>query len=580
MMSRMCRIVSFVQNNPTKMMGDRFARQVFPWSNKSWRIGVPWLLFLVAVVWPGGVTGSVSYIASVGGNKGTNVVDVSATTSDVTISVELSQVSVESVGEGSDLCRIRAKGLGLLGLPNGPDLPGFHRLLAIPPNADVELAYAIGEADEIHDISVAQIPGRDSAGDPTPIPATTSANVPVVELGPAFQWRGLRVVPIWIRPVDYDPHGHVVSIMSSVEVTVTMVGQTVGQMSATYFDKNEFLFEDVVANFDLLRDSGNLIPVSQEYPSNSDGEPGPESEYCGDYLIVSANSFVQSAPMMDLVSHLTIDRGFDVVVWDVREIVGSPVEYGQYQQQELLRNKIGKCSPLPDYMLLVGDPDGSNDPGADFQLLTGLSNGIHTDNYFCRVDSLTYDHFLPDITCGRFPAGNMFEFSTIVEKTIAYANGPKPAERRATLVVDSYYQIKMESVWMRLMNFGYMTDRLFETWGNCTAENLVNAINDGRMVVDYCGHGGDLQWVSPGFNVLDVEELENGPGQPFVFATACLTGRVHYGDCMADFWLENPVGGGRWLPWRLMQCGQQFNDAEIPIQRHPRERAFQIRSSC
>lgn len=83
-----------------------------------------------------------------------------------------------------------------------------------------------------------------------------------------------------------------------------------------------------------------------------------------------------------------------------------------------------------------------------------------------------------------------------------------------------------------------MTDRIFKTEGIIPDEELVTAINDGTMLVDYSGHGNTCSWGSVKFQCSDVESLENGQF-PFVFAHACHTGEFwKSADCMADVWLD------------------------------------------
>jgi len=116
------------------------------------------------------------------------------------------------------------------------------------------------------------------------------------------------------------------------------------------------------------------------------------------------------------------------------------------------------------------------------------------------------------------------------------------------------------------MGYGYTTvDQIYDPNGN--AQQLTNALNNGRTVINYCGHGYSDGWVSSGFNVNHVRALQNDHKLPFIFSVACNTGQFNDRTCFAEVWLRstrnnNPIGAAaaymstRSQAWNPPMCAQ------------------------
>jgi len=469
----------------------------------------------------------------------------------IKLTVALSHLRLESVG--SDLYRCRAEGLGLLGAAGLPDVPAYHRYIAVPQGAEVAVSYKTEPAVLVPDVPLAANRNEfQGEYDAAPIAATGPTKMPMVEVGEVVHWRGLDLMPIWIRPVDFEAETTSLAVTPVVAVAITLAKGTFVGHPVPYGENSRNALRKLVANFDVLEEKGAIYPASKDEVAAAMTE-GKDSQldlsWCGDYLILAADDFVGTDAMNTLVAGLQA-RGFSVVVWREGDVPDDPLK----ERQDELRDAIRTCSPLPDYMFLVGDPDATETPGSDFRLITGLTGGVHTDNYFCRVVPEIYDGYLPDITCGRSSAKNLAEFGSIVTKTVSYASGMQPAERRATLVsFRSEQDVMAQENWRRLTNYGFLTDRLFETRGNCTKENVSAAVNAGRSVVDYTGHGSQCLWANSSYQCWDVYDLLNEAEYPFVFSGACQTGRFQDAECMADAWTEADGVGS------VSYCGASTN---------------------
>ena len=73
------------------------------------------------------------------------------------------------------------------------------------------------------------------------------------------------------------------------------------------------------------------------------------------------------------------------------------------------------------------------------------------------------------------------------------------------------------------MEFTY--DEIDQIYDPTATDQMVSdAVNDGRSVINYIGHGSKTSWVSSRFNTGDIENLENGRMLPYIWSVACVNG--------------------------------------------------------
>ena len=71
-----------------------------------------------------------------------------------------------------------------------------------------------------------------------------------------------------------------------------------------------------------------------------------------------------------------------------------------------------------------------------------------------------------------------------------------------------------------------------------TSLQVTTALNEGRSVLNYLGHGSGTSWSTTGFNVSKIHNLSNGTKNPFVIDVACTNGNFEIGECMEEAWLR------------------------------------------
>ncbi|HDM67273.1 MAG TPA: PKD domain-containing protein, partial [Thermoplasmatales archaeon] len=86
--------------------------------------------------------------------------------------------------------------------------------------------------------------------------------------------------------------------------------------------------------------------------------------------------------------------------------------------------------------------------------------------------------------------------------------------------------------------------KLYTARYRATTEQIREAINSGRSLIIYSGHGSTTSWVDgPEFTQRDVRNLSNTNLYPFVCSHACLTGKFNFWECFGETWVRVKDGG-------------------------------------
>ncbi|MBN2170079.1 MAG: T9SS type A sorting domain-containing protein [Candidatus Krumholzibacteriota bacterium] len=202
----------------------------------------------------------------------------------------------------------------------------------------------------------------------------------------------------------------------------------------------------------------------------------------------------------------------------------------------------------PGYVLLVGDAaqmprhEGSSDPC--YSLVDG------GDNY-------------PDLFVGRFSAETLDQVATQVERTVHYERDVTAAEvwpqygmgvasNQGDGIGDDGEadNVHMDVIRQKLLAYGYIAvDQIYDPTG--TAAMVTNGLNEGRGIVNYCGHGSVTSWGSTGFSNTHINALVNDNMLPFICTVACNNGTFTSGTCFAEAWLRATHSG---VPTGAIAC--------------------------
>lgn len=228
-------------------------------------------------------------------------------------------------------------------------------------------------------------------------------------------------------------------------------------------------------------------------------------------------------------------------------------------------------APAPQYLTLFGDGDwnmkGFNPavyPYAPEQIPPYLAfedpwqGEIPVDARYGDIN----DDKLPEIAVGRIAVNNLGEASAVVDKIVAYDEGPRVADwqRRMLYVSDNAdaageFPTVSDSVLARFTPADMTPERVYlppipvsDDQLASTRADLFNALDAGALVVQYTGHGAPERWTHELlFTTADIPSLSNGPRYPVVMTFNCLDGYfVHPNPArfsMAELMQRQPNGG-------------------------------------
>lgn len=293
-----------------------------------------------------------------------------------------------------------------------------------------------------------------------------------------------------------------------------------------------------------------------------------------DYLMIAHRRLLTA---IEPLAELHRARGLTVAVIDVEDVFD---EFGYgIQRPQALRAFLDHAyhhwqAPRPRFVLLVGDAswdaknelvDEGNYPALSFRQRDARSfnrvpstpyaenarlnrRGLiptwtradsqgqaASDNYFVAVDG---DDFLPDMAIGRLPVVEPEEVKAIVDKTIRYVTAPEvgPWRRNALFIANESrsFQNQSDNLARQLSAAGFLPQRIYpasrETSNERHSRRLLEAFDEGQLLVHFYGHGGRYIWrTGPPdlkknhdlFTLEHLDQLQPGGRLPVVLSMTC-----------------------------------------------------------
>jgi hypothetical protein len=261
-------------------------------------------------------------------------------------------------------------------------------------------------------------------------------------------------------------------------------------------------------------------------------QPSRWQEYSGaDFVIITHRDFLASA---ERLAGARRRAGLSVAVVDVEDIYDE-FSFGAHTAQALkdfLRWAREHWPRAPRFALLVGD--GSTDPRnyfgyGDFdflpaKLLDAGSMETAADGWLADFN----DDGLPELAVGRLPVRTAAEAETVIAKLINFA--PESSARGALLVTDRYdgYDFAAASQRLQAELPGAMNVQTINRADGAAEEvrgRIIQAINQGPLVVNFSGHGSVEVWTGSGLlRTQDAAALTNQTRLSLFVMTTCLNG--------------------------------------------------------
>ncbi len=402
-----------------------------------------------------------------------------------------------------------------------PDLPKVARSIIIPDEAGLQFTVLNDDVIEKAILAVAPSKGHFTRDvNPKDVPYVfsefygTDKYFPEkpFELGTPYILRDFRGVVVKFNPFQYNSverklriHKHfIVEVEFTDKGTVNIKTRKRGRrISQDFLD----IYRTHFINFDEFASKYDLIP-----------EPGR-------LLVIAYNNFATAVePLVEWKKQ----KGIKTKLVLYPDSTGS----GATNIKNYIQNEYDTEGVT--YVILVGDVD-------QIPTLYGTYENAPSDPCYVKLEG--NDHY-PDALISRISAQNATSVSYQVNKFIRYERypdagadwyhwgcgiasdeGDPPDWQRADWIRDS------------LLNYTYtQVDQIYDP--GATTSEVFSAVNEGRSILNYIGHGSGVSWGTTGFSVSDVYNLENGYKLPFIIDVACLNGDFTDDECFAEAWLR------------------------------------------
>jgi hypothetical protein len=441
-----------------------------------------------------------------------------------------------------------------------PDLPLISRSIIIPNDATMTIHVIDSSYEEYTKILIAPSKGNlPRTIDPANVPyefgdvytQNTWYPTSLAELQEPYYLRDFRGQVVTIHPFQYN----------TVDATLRFYNDITVEISPTTHVDMQCVSQQKHLDNDFL-------PIYERHFINFETEnytPLPEQ---GNMLIITYDNFY--------------DAMIPFVEW--KNLKGIPTEIVNV-------STIGDANEIKDfianyyftqgltYVLLVGDSG---------QVPTLYQGGSASDPSYSYI--VGNDHY-PDLFVGRFSAETIGQVQTQVNRTITYEQDPLVGANwyKKGIGIGSEYgpgddgeydYEHIRNIRSLLLNFTYSyVDEFYggtqggqDAPGEPTASMITSALNDGRSIINYCGHGSTTSWGTSGYNINNVNQLINYNMFPFIFSVACFNGYFDGMTCFGEAWLRathdgQPTGAigaymssksQEWNP--PMQAQDEFNN--------------------
>ncbi len=340
----------------------------------------------------------------------------------------------------------------------------------------------------------------------------------VVKVVNTNEIRSRRFALIQVTPIQYNPESGELRLMTSCEITINLddsnIQQTYEKINRYTSSSFEELFKTAFVNYGVYEKNILNSPKNQE-----------------SYLIIVYDSFFNN--IQPLVNWKA-SKGFDVTVKKTSEIPSGPTKENI---KAYIVDAYNNWPTPPSYVLLVGDT-------AQIPVWTGTSTGTCTDLYYVTIDAGNY---FADLVISRFPAATPEQVTYMVDKTIYYESGSFQSYewlKKAVFMASNDNYMVSEGTHNYVIDTyltpnEYICDKLYSHTYSATTAQVSAAINDGRSLAIYSGHGSTTSWADgPPFSQSNVNALTNEGLYPFVCSHACVTGQFTVSECFGETWLR------------------------------------------
>ncbi len=283
-----------------------------------------------------------------------------------------------------------------------------------------------------------------------------------------------------------------------------------------------------------------------------------------DYIIITHNKFKTNIQPL-AAFRATQMRVAVVDVQDVYDEFNGGVFSPQALRDFLAYAYANWQAPKPAYVLLVGDGNFNFKNYATYaneanyippyMKLVDPWIGLTASDH--RLVTLDANSPLPSIAIGRLPALTTSDVDGMVAKILNYEQNPPTGAWRSKVLftaddpdqAGNFYalsnQVADSSYYMPSPMVG---DKVYYPSGSNT--EILNAINAGRLIVNYVGHSAYTAWAQNMLTSANASALTNGSKLPLMLPMTCYDGYFHFpGLASVSEALVSRAGGGAIASW-------------------------------
>jgi hypothetical protein len=403
-----------------------------------------------------------------------------------------------------------------------PDLPTVTESVLVDPSAQLSFVVVGSSYSELHDVDL--VPSRGNLTrdvDPSSVPFVFGPSYvedaffpgEVAALEEPYWLRTYRGVPVRFRPFQYNPVTRVLRVYDHVTVELRRTGTLTTPAPAG--GPSRTFAELARRHFVNFASKAAYAPLDEE----------------GALLILAPDEWLPN--LQPLVDHKN-GVGIPTTAVGMSAVGNNTTAIKAFIQEEYTSGNLA-------FVLLVGDAS---------QVATPYASGGAADPSYSK---LAGNDSYPEVMVGRFSATSAAHVDTQVARTIAFESEQATQQawfKKAMGIASTegpgddgqYDDEHIDAIRSQLLAGGFTEVDQFYGYSAGTSD-VVAALNEGRGLVNYCGHGSPSSFDTTGFSNSTVPSLDNTGRLPFVMSVACNTGEFDTGTCLGEAMLRATKGG-------------------------------------
>jgi len=344
-----------------------------------------------------------------------------------------------------------------------------------------------------------------------------------VTLSEPVQMRGHRAVLVSFWPVAYNPVTGDMKVITKAKISLKLSGSDIAQTRKMATKYRSAVYDSPLSstliNYGTYESSTKAVPA---LPINQ-------------LVIVGDEYYDALAPLVNWDTR----KGYRTLVTRTSEIPGGA---DTTHIRQYIKSLYDGENP-PDFVLLVGDVDVIP------AYIASSANNPATDLYYSTMAGTDY---LPDLYVSRISVADTIQLKNYIAKYMGYQQGQWSADqgwmRKAYFMASNDYsyhglaEATNNYCLTRVRAHGMAGDSLY-AYGSYGGTPVADALNQGRTVATYTGHGAVTYWDAPAFSQASVNALTNADKYSLVTSFACLTGQFTYSECFGETWIRRADKG-------------------------------------